>query len=757
MPKIALAKCPHCQNAVRIPREWLHQPMRCKFCRQIFQAKQRPAETGVARPAPPPAAVASPQVLRSVPFSPGKVPLPTAQRTTPRQSSSGLWAGAAVTAAVLLTASVLVVIFWDEINELGGRPAEQSREIAKVINPKKQFAEPPKNPDAAPTTAKAIITTRPAIRVAPAPIPRPKPVIPPAPPLPPPEQEVKPKPAPAPKEPPKTETVKNETPKNDSPKKVEVARPDPPIKPKAPPDPALFPRRALVISVSNYLLASPLAYGSPREKGFPGSSVRAVLQELSNPNLAFPSSQLFELSDGAAVDAVPPVKSVLETTITDYLSSARPQDRIVLLFAGHAMEIDKEAYLVPLDVPLKDADPKELLPLSWLYDRLRECKARQKLLIVDVCRLNPGRNDPRPGSGPMGEVLDAKLRQPPPGVQVWSSCIKEQQSYELERGSVFLQGLCAALQEPLSAMPDPKEGLPLDVLVSRVNKYLESALKMHKLVQGSRLSGSEPKTGAPFDPAVPLAAVLKIKPPANPVASVAGPELLRSIVEELRLAPPARSSGEGKEEITLESLPPFPARVLEPYRADYGSLDQLERIPGKYPLRVATLKAAQVLRDNIHKVRMKESFPGMNIAQLKQQALREQGDPGKSILALKEALEELKNAGEKRKKEKSQRWQANYDFVLARLESRLVYVYEYNYMLAQIRSDSLPPLENGATGYRLAARKKVSIQEPEVKELVKEIDRTWKRLEKDYAGTPWAVVASQDRLVELGLEWKATR
>ena len=133
---------------------------------------------------------------------------------------------------------------------------------------------------------------------------------------------------------------------------------------------------------------------------------------------------------------------------------------MVIVFAGHAIEIGKEAYLVPLDGTVKDADPKELISLSWLYNRLKECRARQKVLILDVCRYDPARGEQRPGSGPMGEVLDARLQQPPPGVQVWSSCLRGQQAYEFERGSVFLQALCSGHAGTVAGSARPKRLAP---------------------------------------------------------------------------------------------------------------------------------------------------------------------------------------------------------------------------------------------------------------------------------------------------------
>jgi hypothetical protein len=139
--------------------------------------------------------------------------------------------------------------------------------------------------------------------------------------------------------------------------------------PMQPAVPGLFPRRALAISASNYLLANPLNYGEPREKGFPGSSVRAALNEFGNYLMKFPNTQLFELSDAAPRDAHAPVKSVIETTISDFLNSSRAQDRVVMLFAGHATEIDKEGYLVPFEAPVRDADSKELISLGWVYEQ----------------------------------------------------------------------------------------------------------------------------------------------------------------------------------------------------------------------------------------------------------------------------------------------------------------------------------------------------------------------------------------------------
>src|SRR5262249_3072493 len=145
--------------------------------------------------------------------------------------------------------------------------------------------------------------------------------------------------------------------------------------------------------------------------------------------LHVPESQVTLLSDAAPRQlARPPLKPVIENTITQFLDACRAQDRILVLFVGHAAEIGNESYLVPIEGELSVKET--LIPLSWLYDRLAQCKAQQKVLVMDVCRFNPARGLERPSAGPMGAKLDATLSNPPLGVQVWSACVAGQYSYE---------------------------------------------------------------------------------------------------------------------------------------------------------------------------------------------------------------------------------------------------------------------------------------------------------------------------------------
>ena len=79
--------------------------------------------------------------------------------------------------------------------------------------------------------------------------------------------------------------------------------------------------------------------------------------------------------------------------------------------------------------------------------------------------------------------------------------------------------------------------------------------------------------------------------------------------------------------------------------------------------------------------------------------------------------------------------------------SRLIYIYEYNNLIAQIRTDSLPALQKVHVGWRVNASDGVQINEAKVKTFVKDLGRFWTRIEHDYPGTPWAIVAGREKNV----------
>jgi hypothetical protein len=519
-----------------------------------------------------------------------------------------------------------------------------------------------------------------------------------------------------------------------------------------------FPRRALFICVSNYLYANPVSYGAKSR------TVHEIMDRVTTA-LHIAPSQRIELSDAAKTDAHPTTKPVIERTMTDFFNSSRAQDRIIMVFTGHAVEIGEDSYLVPLEGELSEKET--LIPLKWVYDQLAKCKARQKVLIMDVCRFDPSRGLERPGSGPMGTKLDAALQNPPKGVQVWSACVAGQYSYEgyafLRPGEVahtgfFLDEMFEAVGPEQSkrvrlGIARPEDSLPLDFLANGRDKSrgVDRGTQMevqevYKAQQTPRLVGIE--TGStPYDPKEPLPPAVVIQPPPMPDGSQpADKQLVAEILRQIDVIPPIKESKDGTSYIKPEALPPFSATALEKYRDDPNS-----------PLRKAVENAVKVLTKQ--QAFLKDEHKGEgDDARIKMQILdyqKKEVAPVESELS--DALEDLLKAGENKDKETSKRWQANYEYVLARLKARMAYVHEYNYIFGQIRKDGLPPRDPKIhSGWRLASQEKLQ-SGAETRKLASDAKKIYENLAKKNKGTPWEILAKRELMTALGLQWQPTR
>ena len=752
MMQVVQASCPKCRSMLRIPADWIGQAMRCKRCREVFLSRARVAIQPVAPATPtplPPTAVSAALLPSPVPanafsFDDDVDLAPTTPLRSLRRGGGWkrgillLGCVAAVAAAVFFVARPHLADLFkadkdrDKVAVVSGDKSSSDKRIIDTGDKKssdKKVSSTDKNGGDKKSSDK-----KPADKKT---------------------SDKKPGDK-------KAGDKKSTDKVASSDKKIDLPPPKDKKGPKVPR--GVFPRRALLINVNNYVYANAVNYGSKRDNRYPGSSTAVLMDSLTRRPMNLPATQIFELSDGARTSQ-PTLKPVIENAITDFLDSCRAQDRIILLFAGHAVDNEetKEAYLVPLEGDM--SDPKTLIPLQWVYDRLAKCRAWQKVLILDVCRFPPARGLELPGSGDMGEILDAKLQKPPAGVHVWSSCIKGQQAIEFEGGSVFLQALCNAMQEGLIGIQKETDPLPIDALFAKVNKKMTDLLEPEKLEQTPRLTGASPAGPGPYDANEPLAAQLTFRlPPAQ-----AGNALVNNILKEIRKIPAVRATRRGSENLLdITYLPPFDAKALDAFKSTEPSFsvlesmkpDKLEEYREKFPLRVAVTEAIKTLNENA-RFTMKESLtnPGGAITpQIKAQFLKDQEAPGEAGFYLKGALEKLKAAQKERDKEPSKRWQANFDYTLTRMQARLVYTMEYNFILAQVRGDSLPPLNNAIhNGWRIASRDKVQIKEAEVKDMVKNIKKTWEKIKKEYPNTPWSVMARRESMTALGLEWRPSR
>lgn len=747
MPAVVQAVCPKCKRALCIPAEWLGQAVRCTGCGQVMVTRAAaPVATPVLSPRPPlPAA----QPIRPAPRAPRPAPPPAALPATGsvaflnldggpaslvrvRRPSGGWWRGPLLLVCILVLAGIGTAVAWPHLGKL----------VATRPDP-----QPSADDDSPPPDSHAERKDPPIVWDQPRKDPAPK-ADPPTKSDPPPKKDPPPQTEPPPKKdpPPKTEPPKKEMPKQDPPPKQEPPpKKDPPREPN-PPQPrptGEFPRRMLAVSVNNYLYANPINYGIPLRNAH---NVRTLLDRFT-ATLRVPMEQIVELSDAAPMgQARPPVKTLVQKVIADFLAGSRAQDRVILLLIAHTVEISDDLFIVPVDGDLETKDT--LIPLAWLREQLAACRSRQKVLILDTCRLNPTRGVERPGSGPMGAKLDAALLNPPPGVQIWSTCVAGQFSYELENqnlnNGVFLEALYEVLtRDPDGPPPKPEDPLPLAGLVEQVNARMKAMLDPLKKVQTSRLGGKEPEGGAAYDPREPLPAKLVL--PATPPSPAGGPTAdlaeLRAILKEIDV-PPLKMTRDDQL-LRPEAMPPFAAKALEPYKAD-------AEMTG---FRQAVLKARDVLNQQLRGKRLREVWTMEGDENRHKQVVKDyqEKEVARTMRELDEALQDLLAAGkEGRAKEPSKRWQAHYDYILARLEAQMAYLYEYNSLLGQMRKD-LPP--KGPTGWRLASQEKLQ-GDAAGKKLAKDATALLQKLAKEHPGTPWEVMARRDRLTTLGLEWQ---
>ncbi|HZU36650.1 MAG TPA: hypothetical protein VFA18_12105 [Gemmataceae bacterium] len=525
----------------------------------------------------------------------------------------------------------------------------------------------------------------------------------------------------------------------------------PPVRP-IPKTPAPYPRRMLVIGISNYWYANPVAYGDEER------SLDRLAQKLDEA-WRVPREQRAVLTDGGP-NPIAPTGDVIKKTITDYFDTSRPQDRIVLMFVGHAAVMDKDSYLVPIDGDFKVKD--SLIPLRWLYDGLAKCKARQKLFIADLCRYDPGRGLERPGSKPMDQTLAEQLRHPPAGVQVWSACSANEYSYEGQtylgdgtprHAGFFMNGVYEAIgpAEKLrirQKAASPDDPLPLELFAQGGGQvpgiFAETTQEVKEwlnLTQTPFAAGSEAAGGAPYDPdAPPLAALVIQKRIPPPGKAVADPRLIQAILHE---------TGEdiyraGSPAWNVATMPFFDASLAENYKDDGKTT----------PLRDAVRQALRLLKK--HAANFEEEFRGNANAAVKKAVRMKQRLPARAMLEIEAALAKLESAKSEKPREKSKRWKANADFVTAKLQARLVYIYQYDLMLAKILKDQVPqPKKGKSSGARLAAEEKLDVQSGlEWRKRAEDARKAFLKIARTYKGTPWEFLARREAVTALGLSWQ---
>jgi hypothetical protein len=569
---------------------------------------------------------------------------------------------------------------------------------------------------------------------------------------------------------------KDKGPKDKGPKDKGPKRPDPTRDPEEPVRPPVsgtgsFPRRTLLISVHNYLYANPIL--NPLFTSGPRGGKTRILDrfmQVVNDQLRVPANQTFHVSDMAPKNPVPPMKAVVEKALTDFLESSRRQDRIMVFFVGHSVELNDKPYLVPIEGEMDNADT--LIPLEWVFEQMGKCQARQKVLVLDAHRFNPGQGIERPVGGPMGPKFEALVKNPPAGVQVLAACSAGQQSFETDDrpAGVLLDSIRFAFSPPAKDSTKPvmagriqQSGdlIPIEKITEAAGKRMAAYLEPRKMVQAAQLTGKDMDNGSAVDPKEPAAAALVIPQPKT-----ANMAVVKDVLDEISVPP--LKVGQSDAVVSFNALPPFSPDAMKKYEGKSEVSAELTKAIRKARVNLWALSPNSAPSDvagEVSEVKGKlggdlnvmQSYfaappAGMAEVAFKNKLAANLKGVSKLITAMEEALDGLKEV-DGLVKDAPMRWQANYTFMRARIEEQLTLLEEYEGALGSMRKDFPPRDANLHSGWRLASKTKAS--DSAAKKYDKSTRKFLGELIEKHGGTPWEVLAKREKLTSLGLDWQA--
>jgi uncharacterized caspase-like protein len=124
-----------------------------------------------------------------------------------------------------------------------------------------------------------------------------------------------------------------------------------------------------------------------------------------------------------------PIKRNLQVQVPDWLKRAQKGDTVIVFFSGHGFLDDRgQGFLAPQDCELANLG-LSALRTDELRDMLRQCKATQKLLVLDCCHAGGEK-----GAGPVGSSSHelGKVFGLAEGLVTLASCRKQETSREWE-------------------------------------------------------------------------------------------------------------------------------------------------------------------------------------------------------------------------------------------------------------------------------------------------------------------------------------
>jgi len=533
----------------------------------------------------------------------------------------------------------------------------------------------------------------------------------------------------------------------------------------------------LFIHLSKYMYLNPLTAGrASGEDRTKGHAIRLAAEwKIPFDPRDDKRNQLFFLSDSARPDNREPwpsllMKNVVMETYEQFFETSRAQDRIAFYFGGHALEVAGKTYLAPIEGDPDDVET--LIPLADVYAKLKACKATQKVVIWDVCRYNPQRGHLRRGSSPMTESLYNSLSAAPEGVEVVIACKPDENALEFFHiqaepgqsesshkygGSVILESMrfAAANTKELNPLPTAADPIPVAAWIPPVAKRVDAiaSAPVVNLKQTVNLHGKMNANQTPPD--ADEAPAKRFAYPTTPKQEALA--VVTNAVMEFRVPPLRLDFTE-----TDLTLLPFREEVMNGYEAGVTAQEALAQRE-KYKFESRTLGALEKVR-RIWTVfpgpaggpQLRDSIQGPVNDALKTALKKDQDFWAISCAELELLNEDLEMLAPARK-DQTKRWQAHYDYARATVKARLAFINEYNKMMGNVLTETLPPLNTklGQDTFKLAAAEKMKSGK-DVQRLVEESRKLFDKIITEHKGTPWAVQAKRDKNLALGLMWVPT-
>jgi len=166
-------------------------------------------------------------------------------------------------------------------------------------------------------------------------------------------------------------------------------------------------RWVLAVGINDYQVMGKLKYARQDAQ---------ALGALMGDATGFKRNRVFVLTDNAKEFRDYPSSGNIRRLLSQITKYAEADDTVLVFFAGHGIVIKDKGYFVPAD---GGRNAETCVSMDWLKDKLKSCKAKRKVLVLDTCHAGSAR-----GVSGIGPSIAAVA-----GLLVLASCAPDEISY----------------------------------------------------------------------------------------------------------------------------------------------------------------------------------------------------------------------------------------------------------------------------------------------------------------------------------------